>query len=122
MSNVDEQFNRDLVRLLEACERIALAVRDSDPVSASQLSAIAAALSGPSDWEFQSRAAASLRGLFHRDGLGDRPPPAGAATWDADLKTLWDLSTRHVEARHGVNRGCEASSSSTVGQRAHPNP
>ncbi|MET3515063.1 hypothetical protein ABIC63_002846 [Pseudacidovorax sp. 1753] len=102
MSNVNEQFNRERVRLLEACERVALAVRSSDPASGGQLSAVAAALRDSSDWELQARAAASLRGLFHRDGLDDRPPPAGASTWDEGLKTLWGLSTIYVETRYAA--------------------
>lgn len=102
MSNIEERFDGERVRLLEACERVALALGSSDPASRSQLGAIASTLRGPSDWESQARAAASVRGLFHRDGLDDRPPPVGAATWDEDLKMLWDLSTIYVETRYGA--------------------
>lgn len=100
MTHGDEHFNTDRVRLLKACERLASALRTSDPASVGRLSSVAAVLRGPSDWELQARAVASLRGLFHRDGLNDRPPPAGASTWDEDLKTVWSLSTIYVEPRY----------------------
>ena len=101
MTNIEERFDGDRVKLMNACERLALLLPSSDPINAARLQDVAGVLRGPSSWEAQARAAASLRGLFHRDGLDDRPPPVGSTGWDEDLKTLWDLSTIYVESRYG---------------------
>lgn len=102
MSNVEERFDEGRTRLLSACERVAAAVRSGDPLSARQLDGVADVLRGSRTWEERASAAASLRGLLHRDGLSDRPSPIGALTWEADLKTLRDGSTIYVESRYSV--------------------
>ncbi len=114
MSNIEETFNADRARLVGACERVAEALRPSDRVSATHLAEVAKVLRDPSPWEMQASAAASLRSLFHRDGLDDRPPPAGSSNWDEDLKTLWSLSTIYVEtfyapvaAKHALPPGTQ---------------
>lgn len=99
-SNIEALFDGDRTRLADCCERIASALFSIDPHSTKQLRQVAAVLRDTSDWDAQARAAASLRGLFHRDGLDDRPPPADARNWDEDLKTLWDLSTIYVETKY----------------------
>jgi len=101
-ANIEALFDEDRVRLADCCERIASALGLMDPYSTNQLRQIAAVLRDTSDWDTQACAAASLRGLFHRDGLEDRPPPPNARDWDEDLKTLWALSTIYIETRYST--------------------
>ena len=98
MAPIESQFLVNKDALLGACERVATALGDN--VSSRLLWNVASTLRQATDWETQAQAASSIRGLFHRDGINDRPPPAGAATWDKDVALLWDLSTIYVESRY----------------------
>lgn len=104
MTNVEDSFNADRAKLADACQRVAALLRTSDPRSAAQLAEVEEALRGAGSWETQASAAASIRGLFHRDGLDDRPAPVGAQNWESDLKTLWRLSTIYVETAYASVR------------------
>ncbi|MDN8615680.1 hypothetical protein [Variovorax ginsengisoli] len=98
MTPVENQFLIEKDALLGACERVATALGDGGP--SRHLWNVVSTLRQATDWEAQAQAASSIRTLFHRDGINDRPPPAGAATWDRDIALLWDLSTIYVESKY----------------------
>lgn len=104
MTSIDEQFSADKQALAAACKRVAYGVLKSDhpqrATVATRLSDVGCILSSECAWDAQATAAASVRGLFHRDGIGDCPAPAEYPNWDADIRLLWDLSTIHVESRY----------------------
>jgi len=102
MATTEERFAADRDVLTEVCRRVAglLVTQHRDRAVSRQLELVADALSPDRPWEEQANAAASLRGLFHRDDFTDQPAPPNCDTWEADLRALWDLSTIFVETRY----------------------
>jgi hypothetical protein len=102
--SIRDQFRADLQALAMACRRVSDGVvKTDDPhrtFAAAQLSEVAATLSTAQPWSVQAEAAASLRSLFHRDGIDDQPPPPDWPNWEADLALIWSLSTIHAESRY----------------------